>query len=105
MNSSKAEAENIEPSAGKEMLDKYWAEVKTEIDDINIVSFDLYFTAHWSSIQSSIYVRSLLHFENFSFDLSRRWSWIRISPNSIELNFRKTKLNKNLNQNIQRAFA
>jgi hypothetical protein len=39
MNSSKAEAENIEPSAGKEMLDKYWAEVKHEIDDINIVSF------------------------------------------------------------------
>ena len=38
MNSSKAEAENIEPSAGKEMLDKYWAEIKTEIDDINIVS-------------------------------------------------------------------
>ena len=37
MNSSKAEAENIEPSAGKEMLDKYWAEVKNEIDDINIV--------------------------------------------------------------------
>jgi hypothetical protein len=38
MNSSKAEAENIEPSAGKEMLDKYWAEIKNEIDDINIVS-------------------------------------------------------------------
>jgi hypothetical protein len=38
MNSSKAEAENIEPSAGKEMLEKYWAEIKNEIDDINIVS-------------------------------------------------------------------
>ena len=38
MNSSKAEAENIEPSAGKEMLDKYWAEIKNEIEDINIVS-------------------------------------------------------------------
>lgn len=37
MNSSKAEAENIEPSVGKEMLDKYWAEIKHEIDDINIV--------------------------------------------------------------------
>ncbi|CAF4722591.1 unnamed protein product, partial [Rotaria sp. Silwood1] len=33
------EAENIEPTAGKEMLDKYWAEVKNEIDDINIVEF------------------------------------------------------------------
>ena len=44
MNSSKAEAENIEPSAGKEMLDKYWAEVKNEIDDINIVSWRA--TAH-----------------------------------------------------------
>ncbi|CAF4431030.1 unnamed protein product, partial [Rotaria sp. Silwood2] len=39
MNSSKAEAENIEPTAGKEMLDKYWAEIKHEIDDINIVEF------------------------------------------------------------------
>ena len=38
MNLSKAEAENIEPSAGKEMLEKYWAEAKQEIDDINIVS-------------------------------------------------------------------
>ena len=38
MNSSKAEAENIEPSAGKEMLEKYWAEIKNEIEDINIVS-------------------------------------------------------------------
>jgi hypothetical protein len=38
MNSAKAEAENIEPSAGKELLDKYWTEIKHEIDDINIVS-------------------------------------------------------------------
>ena len=37
MDSAKAEAENIEPSAGKELLDKYWAEVKQEIEDINIV--------------------------------------------------------------------
>jgi hypothetical protein len=43
MNSSKAEAENIEPSAGKEMLDKYWAEIKNEIDDINIVSTRIFF--------------------------------------------------------------
>lgn len=43
MNSSKAEAENIEPSAGKEMLDRYWAEVKTEIDDINIVKHLFFF--------------------------------------------------------------
>lgn len=38
MDAAKAEAENIEPSAGKELLDKYWSEAKTEIDDINIVS-------------------------------------------------------------------
>jgi hypothetical protein len=44
MNSSKAEAENIEPSAGKEMLDKYWAEIKHEIDDINIVRTNFCFT-------------------------------------------------------------
>ncbi|CAM4769715.1 unnamed protein product [Rotaria magnacalcarata] len=39
MDSTKAEAENIEPSAGKELLDKYWTQVKHEIDDINIVEF------------------------------------------------------------------
>jgi hypothetical protein len=38
MNSAKAEAENIEPSAGKELLDKYWTEIKHEIEDINIVN-------------------------------------------------------------------
>lgn len=38
MNSSKAEVENIEPTVGKEILDKYWNDVKHEIDDINIVS-------------------------------------------------------------------
>lgn len=38
MNSTKAEAENIEPSAGKELLDKYWTEIKHEIEDINIVN-------------------------------------------------------------------
>ncbi len=38
MDSTKAEAENIEPSAGKELLDKYWTEIKHEIDDINIVN-------------------------------------------------------------------
>ncbi|UJR15240.1 hypothetical protein I4U23_002195 [Adineta vaga] len=39
MDSTKAEAENIEPSAGKELFDKYWAEIKQEIEDINIVEF------------------------------------------------------------------
>lgn len=38
MDSTKAEAENIEPSAGKELLDKYWSDIKQEIDDINIVN-------------------------------------------------------------------
>lgn len=38
MDSAKAEAENIAPSAGKELLDKYWQEAKQEIEDINIVS-------------------------------------------------------------------
>lgn len=38
MESTKAEAENIEPSAGKELLDKYWTGIKHEIDDINIVT-------------------------------------------------------------------
>ncbi len=38
MDSTKAEAENIEPSAGKELLDKYWTDIKQEIDDINIVT-------------------------------------------------------------------
>jgi hypothetical protein len=61
MNSSKAEAENIEPSAGKEMLDKYWAEIKNEIDDINIVNkqqqkkillnFSLFFLIRWNFVQ------------------------------------------------------
>ena len=37
MNTTKAEAENIEPSAGKELLEKYWQEAKNEIEDINIV--------------------------------------------------------------------
>ena len=51
MTTSKAEAENIEPSAGKELLEKYWQDVKTEIDDINIVKqkkkpkvFDVFFS-------------------------------------------------------------
>ena len=38
MDSAKAEAENIAPSAGKELLDKFWSDVKQEIDEINIVS-------------------------------------------------------------------
>lgn len=43
MDSTKAEAENIEPSAGKELLDKYWAQIKHEIDDINIVNTSKHF--------------------------------------------------------------
>jgi hypothetical protein len=43
MDSTKAEAENIEPSAGKELLDKYWTEIKQEIDDINIVNINFSF--------------------------------------------------------------
>ena len=38
MNSTKTEAENIESSPGKELLDKYWSQVNHEIDDINIVN-------------------------------------------------------------------
>jgi hypothetical protein len=37
MDSTKAEAENIEPSAGKELLDRYWNDIKQEVEDINIV--------------------------------------------------------------------
>ena len=37
MESTKAEAENIEPSARKELLDKHWTQVKHEINDLNIV--------------------------------------------------------------------
>jgi len=44
MDSTKAEAENIEPSAGKELLDKYWTEIKHEIDDINIVNTRSFFS-------------------------------------------------------------
>ena len=44
MDSTKAEAENIEPSAGKELLDKYWTEIKHEIDDINIVKYTIIFS-------------------------------------------------------------
>ena len=48
MDSTKAEAENIEPSAGKELLDKYWTQVKHEIDDINIVRRQkIYFYFHF----------------------------------------------------------
>lgn len=59
MNSSKAEAENIEPSAGKEMLEKYWAEVKTEIEDINIVSERIEFSNISSSIFRLNFVRQI----------------------------------------------
>jgi hypothetical protein len=57
MNSSKAEAENIEPSAGKEMLDKYWAEIKNEIDDINIVSTRIFFFSKLTSVFLFLIIR------------------------------------------------
>lgn len=61
MNSSKAEAENIEPSAGKEMLDKYWAEIKNEIEDINIVSNHekIFFTNEQQTIPRWNFVRQI----------------------------------------------
>jgi hypothetical protein len=59
MNSSKAEAENIEPSAGKELLDKYWVDVKNEIDDINIVSHTNLFDV-LDLVVNSILVHTLL---------------------------------------------
>jgi hypothetical protein len=61
MNSSKAEAENIEPSAGKEMLDKYWAEIKHEIDDINIVSQNLCFKKLFLLIIRWNFVQPIFH--------------------------------------------
>jgi hypothetical protein len=61
MNSSKAEAENIEPSAGKEMLDKYWAEIKHEIDEINIVSKNEYFRNLFSLIFRLNFVQLIFH--------------------------------------------
>ena len=64
MNSSKAEAENIEPSAGKEMLDKYWAEIKNEIEDINIVSiliFEKQNVLFYSLIIRWNFVRLIFH--------------------------------------------
>ena len=64
MDSTKAEAENIEPSAGKELLDKYWSDIKQEIDDINIVNVH-------SSIVS-------IHWDCCFVSLFPRWIFVRV---------------------------
>lgn len=61
MDSTKAEAENIEPSAGKELLDKYWTDIKQEIDDINIVNLIPEFVLFCFSSSRWISVRVIYH--------------------------------------------